>query len=73
MALIQGGIQAESFPDLVTIDNHVVNAEQQTDKEVRAMAVDRAKLSFDGYQENEPPAVKVTSLQVIDHNKEVKE
>lgn len=37
------------------------------------MAEDRAKLSFDGYQENEPPAVKVTSLQVIDHNKEVKE
>lgn len=57
MALIQGGIQ-ESFPDLVTIDNHVVDAEQPTDKEVRAMAVDRAKLSFDGYQENEPPGSK---------------
>ncbi|KAH6928818.1 hypothetical protein HPB50_020115 [Hyalomma asiaticum] len=58
---------AESFSDFVTFNDCVINNEQLTDEDLRAAIEGRSDLSSDDSdQENEPPAVRLTSQQVID-------
>ncbi|KAL3228010.1 hypothetical protein MRX96_003941 [Rhipicephalus microplus] len=55
---------ADSFSDFVTFDNGVVDDEELTNEEVRATIESRCELSsYDSEQEDEFPAVKLTSQQ----------
>ncbi|KAH6933277.1 hypothetical protein HPB50_013931 [Hyalomma asiaticum] len=66
---------ADSFSDFVTFDNGVVDNEELTDEEVRATIEGRSELSSDNDSEHEDefPAVRLTSQQVIDRIDEVKD